>query len=77
MMLTPKDVQTLVRSRKVRDMLTFTVYRDGKQLTTPLKIGATPDYIDIKDRAQPNNTNPSSQGKRVAPNSKAPAGKAK
>lgn len=76
-MLTPKDVQSLVRSHKVRDMLTFTVYRDGKQLTTPLKIGAYPDYIDIKDRSQPNNNNPSSQAKPLAPNSKAPAAKAK
>ena len=33
------DVVNYVRSRKVGDVVTFTVYRDGEYLTIPVTVG--------------------------------------
>lgn len=65
--LTPRDVQNIVRARRVKDKLTFEYLRGGNNKSSQVTIGAYPDYIDLKETATPANPAPSSK----APNSSA------
>ncbi len=70
--LSPRDVQTTVRSHRVKDKLNFLLLRDGAIKTAEVTIGAYPDYIDLKERSEGLNKstpqiNPGPTGSKAAP----------
>ncbi|OPZ80280.1 MAG: putative serine protease HhoB precursor [bacterium ADurb.Bin425] len=54
--LTPRDVQTMVRAHKVKDKLAFLLLREGAIKTTEVIIGAYPDYVEMRNLSP--NTSP-------------------
>lgn len=75
--LTPRDVQNIVRAKRVKDKLTFEYLRSGSQKSSDVTIGAYPDYIDLKETAAPPSVTPNNTAPRpVSPNSNSGNGKA-